>query len=224
MPEVAAPRLEVVGPPTQLKDVAYERLRSAIVDLTLPPGTQLREATLVEQLGISKTPIREAFVRLASEGLVEIEPYRGATVRGYSEEDLVEIFEVRGLLEGFSAARAARVSDESWRVALRRNIEESKAALAAEDQVQLGMLLEDFDRLLQAATDNPRIETLLDQIQGHVERIGRLTALIPGRLEESVEQHALIAEAVLAGRARRAEILMRSHIASVMKAQIAAMN
>jgi DNA-binding GntR family transcriptional regulator len=208
----------------QLKDVAYERLRQAIVTLQLPPGTQLREASLSSQLGISKTPLREAFVRLEREGLVEIEPYRGATVRGYDEEDLAQIQELRGLLEGYCASRAAEVIDESWRAQLRRNIEQSRDALDRCEDAELADLLEEFDRLIQSVGGNPRIMELLDQIQSHVERIGRLTVSIPGRLHDSVEQHAQIADAILAGRARTAETAMRSHVRSVMLDQIAAMS
>lgn len=216
-------RLDVVGRPLQLKEVAYERLREAIVNLSLPPGTQLKEASLAKHLGISKTPIREALVRLEGEGLVEVEPYRGATVRGYSEEDLKEIFELRGLLEGFSAARAAEIADEGWRDRLVANISDSREALAKGQSDRLANLLKEFDELLQDCTDNPRIRELLEQIQSHVERIGWLTVSIPGRLEESVEQHVTIADAILAGRVRTAEMAMRSHITSVMRAQIAAM-
>ena len=222
--DTTGPRLGLVGRQLQLKDIAYERLREAIVDLTLPPGTQLKEASLAAQLGISKTPIREAFVRLEREGLVEVEPYRGATVRGYSEADLVEIFELRGLLEGFSAARAAEITDEAWRQQLRDNVEWSRTALGRGDVSRVATLLEDFDRLFRSRTDNPRVTELLDQIQSHVERIGRLTASVPGRLEESVEQHARIADAVLAGRGRTAELLMRAHITSVMRTQMTAIS
>ena len=216
----AAPKLDLVGRQMQLKDLAYERLREAIVNLTLPPGTQLREALLSEQLGISKTPIREAFVRLEREGLVEVQPYRGATVRGYSQEDLQEIFELRGLLEGFSASRAAEFADDQWKEELEENIRRSRSAIETGEYEQVAGLLEDFDRLLQSRTENPRVRGLLDEIQSHVERIGRLTMSVPGRLEASVDQHARIAEAILAGHARTAERLMRSHIASVMRTQM----
>jgi DNA-binding GntR family transcriptional regulator len=74
---------------SQLKDQVYQELKQAIVDLRLEPGQPLREATLSAQLGVSKTPVREALVRLQEEGLVTIEPYRGATVSGYAHDDLV---------------------------------------------------------------------------------------------------------------------------------------
>jgi GntR family transcriptional regulator, rspAB operon transcriptional repressor len=214
--------LDAVSRPVQLKDVAYERLREAIIDLSLPPGTQLREAALATQLGISKTPLREAFVRLEREGFVEVQPYRGATVRGYSPESLVEIFELRALLEGFSAARAAESTDEVWRDRLRENVERSRRALTDGDLTRVATLVEDFDVLVQECTDNPRVAELLAQIQGHVERIGRLSAAVPGRLEESVGEHERIAEAVLAGHSRDAELRMRAHVQSVMRTQLSA--
>ena len=218
----SAARLESVDRPLQLKDVAYRRLRSAIIDLSLPPGTQLREAALSTQLGISKTPLREAFIRLESEGFVEVRPYRGAVVSGYDHDLLVEIFELRTLLEGFTAARAAEVDDEEWRHRFRQNVERSRSALVDGNRALTGELLEEFDQLLQEPTRNPRVLELLAQNQGHVERIGRLTAAVPGRLEDSVAEHERIAEAVLSGDGRRAELLIRDHVASVMRTQLSA--
>ena len=81
----------------------YEELKSAIVDLRLAPGDPLREAALAEQLGVSKTPIREALTRLEQEGLVETTSFKGAVVSGYSRQDLIEIYELRELLENAAA-------------------------------------------------------------------------------------------------------------------------
>ena len=74
----------------KVTDWVYEELKSAIVDLRLAPGDPLREATLAEQLGVSKTPIREALTRLEQEGLVETTSFKGAVVSGYSRQDLIE--------------------------------------------------------------------------------------------------------------------------------------
>src|SRR5437762_8309628 len=93
----------------KVTDWVYEELKSAIVDLRLAPGDPLREATLADQLGVSKTPIREALTRLEQEGLVETTSFKGAVVSGYSSADLEEIYELRELLEG-AAARAAATS------------------------------------------------------------------------------------------------------------------
>ena len=91
----------------QLKDSVYLKLRQEIVSGKLPPGYLLREAELAARFGVSKTPLREAFVRLEKDGFVEIAPYRSAVVGGYSRQDLREIYEVRELLEGLCAREAA---------------------------------------------------------------------------------------------------------------------
>ena len=91
----------------QLKDWVYLKLREEIVATQLPPGYVLREAELAARFGVSKTPLREAFVRLEKDGFVQIAPYRSAVVSGYSRQDLREIYEVRELLEGQCAREAA---------------------------------------------------------------------------------------------------------------------
>ncbi len=93
----------------KVTDWVYEELKSAIVDLRLAPGEPLREATLADRLGVSKTPIREALTRLEQEGLVETTSFKGAVVTRYSRQDLVEIYELRELLEN-AAVRAAAQS------------------------------------------------------------------------------------------------------------------
>jgi len=90
----------------KVTDWVYEELKAAIVQLRLAPGSPLREGTLAEQLGVSKTPIREALTRLEQDGLVETTSFKGAVVTGYSRQDLIELYELRELLEN-AAARAA---------------------------------------------------------------------------------------------------------------------
>src|SRR5919201_6943356 len=85
--------------PTQLERRVYERLRAEIGSGQLRPGEQVVEARLAAELGVSKTPVREALIRLQRDGLVEIEPYRGARVRELSPRDVHEILELRRLLE-----------------------------------------------------------------------------------------------------------------------------
>src|SRR3954470_3227326 len=86
---------------------ATELIREAIVDGRLAPGERLKEEELARELGISRTPIREALLILQSEGLVETSPNRGATVRTHTVEDLDDLYQLRALLEGFAARRAA---------------------------------------------------------------------------------------------------------------------
>jgi DNA-binding GntR family transcriptional regulator len=208
----------------QLKDWVYLKLREEIVTIQLPPGYMLREAELAARFGVSKTPLREAFVRLEKDGFVEIAPYRSAVVTGYSRQDLREIYEVRELLEGQCAREAAVNIATEHLAALNRIVRESAAACAADDTARLTRLLDEFDVLLYAQSKNSRITAMLNNIRDHVTRIGRLTVAIPGRMGTSVREHQAIYEAIVQRDGQRAETLMRQHILSVMADQLATLD
>ena len=205
----------------QLKDSVYLKLRQEIVSGKLPPGYLLREAELAARFGVSKTPLREAFVRLEKDGFVEIAPYRSAVVGGYSRQDLREIYEVRELLEGLCAREAALNIATEDLAALSRIVRGSVAAFEAGDSDRLASLLDEFDVLLYAQSKNSRITAMLNNIRDHVIRIGRLTVAIPGRMGTSVQEHQGIYDAIVQRDGQRAETLMRQHILSVMADQLA---
>jgi DNA-binding GntR family transcriptional regulator len=204
-----------------MTDWVCDELREAIVNLRLRPGEPLREAALAEKLGVSKTPLREAFARLEQEGLVETTSFKGAVVTGYSERDLKEIYELRALLEGAAARSAAEHADDATLRALRDVLDRSRALRDAGDLVGLAELLGRFDVIVYSQVTNDRIGALIDNLRAHLTRIGRLTEDIPGRVEASVEEHAAIVDAILARNPDEAERLMRVHIASVLADQLA---
>jgi DNA-binding GntR family transcriptional regulator len=208
----------------QLKDSVYLKLREEIVSVKLRPGYVLREAELSARFGVSKTPLREAFVRLEKDGFVKIAPYRSAVVAGYSAQDLREIYEVRELLEGHCAREAAVSIATDDLTALNRIVRESAEAHAAGDTERLAALLDEFDVLLYAQSKNSKITAMLDNIRDHVTRIGQLTVAIPGRMGTSVREHQAIYEAIVSRDGPRAESLMRQHILSVMADQLASLD
>jgi DNA-binding GntR family transcriptional regulator len=205
----------------KMTDWVCDELREAIVNLRLRPGEPLREAALAEKLGVSKTPLREAFARLEQEGLVETTSFKGAVVTGYSERDLKEIYELRALLEGAAARSAAERADDATLRALRDVLDRSRALRDAGELVGLAELLGRFDVIVYSQVTNDRIGGLIDNLRAHLTRIGRLTEDIPGRVEASVEEHAAIVDAILARNPDEAERLMRVHIASVLADQLA---
>lgn len=217
----------VLGEPVehrQLKDSVYLKLRQEIVTATLPPGYVLREAELAARFGVSKTPLREAFVRLEKDGFVQIAPYRSAVVTGYSQQDLREVYEVRELLEGQCAREAAVSIATEDLAALNRIVRDSAAAFEAGDTGRLTALLDEFDVVLYSQSRNSRITAMLENIRDHVTRIGRLTVAIPGRMGTSVREHEAIYEAIVQRDGPRAETLMRQHILSVMADQLASLD
>jgi DNA-binding GntR family transcriptional regulator len=205
----------------KMTDWVCDELREAIVNLRLRPGEPLREAALAEKLGVSKTPLREAFARLEQEGLVETTSFKGAVVTGYSERDLKEIYELRALLEGAAARSAAEHANDATLRALRDVLDRSRALRDAGDLVGLAELLGRFDVIVYSQVTNDRIGALIDNLRAHLTRIGKLTEDIPGRVEASVEEHAAIVDAILARNPDEADRLMRVHIASVLTDQLA---
>jgi DNA-binding GntR family transcriptional regulator len=207
----------------KVTDWVYEELKAAIVDLRLPPGDPLREATLAGQLGVSKTPIREALTRLEREGLVETTSFKGAAVTGYSRQDLIEIYELRELLEIAAVRAAAESMPEQDRSRLTRIAAESRKLKDGKDAGGLAARLTEFDDVIFAQVRNSRIRALVENLRAHLTRIGHLTAEIPGRIEASVDEHQKIVDAVEAHQPDLAERRMSEHIRSVRDDQLAAL-
>lgn len=206
---------------TALTDSVADDLRAAIIDLRLPPGEPLREAAIADSLGVSKTPVREALARLEHEGLVQTNLFKGAIVSGYTRRDLVELYELRELVEVWAVRQAARSMGDDQRDRLVRLMETTERLRAEGRTTPLERAIDDFDHFLFEQVTNRRIAALIDNMRDHLIRIGRLTVAIPGRLETSVEQHAAIAAALLAGDLDAAEKALRHHIASVRDDQLA---
>jgi DNA-binding GntR family transcriptional regulator len=206
----------------RVTDWVYEEVRQAIIELKLKPGEALREAAIAEQLGVSKTPVREALARLEQEGLVETTSFKGAVVSGYSPEDLQEIYELRELLEGAAARAAATSASDETLARLRALVAESRELGAKDDLEGLAVLLGAFDLMIFEQVTNERIRALIENLKAHLTRIGRLTEDIPGRVKASVEEHAVIVEAIGAHDADEAERSMRRHIRSVLSDQLKA--
>jgi len=206
----------------KVTDWVYEEIRHAIIELRLKPGEPLREATMAEQLGVSKTPVREALARLEQEGLVETTSFKGAVVSDYSSQDLQEIYELRELLEGAAVRAAATSASDETLARLSALVAESRDLHAKDDLEGLASLLGAFDLLIYEQVSNERIRALIENLKAHLARIGRLTEEIPGRVKASVQEHAAIVEAIAAHDADAAERSMRVHIHSVLSDQLEA--
>jgi DNA-binding GntR family transcriptional regulator len=172
---------------------------------------------------VSKTPIREALTRLEQEGLVETTSFKGAVVSGYSRQDLIEIYELRELLENAAARAAAESMSDADRDRLRRICRESRKLTKGRDAAGLAALISAFDDVLFDQVRNSRIRALIGNLRAHLTRIGQLTAEIPGRIEASVDEHEKILEAIAARDSDQAERQMSEHIRSVRDDQLRAL-
>jgi DNA-binding GntR family transcriptional regulator len=207
--------------PRQLKDVVYARLRQQIIDFDYQPGDPLKEAELAKRLGVSKTPVREALLRLHEDRLVQIAPYKGAVVAGYSREDLMHIYGLRELLEGACARDAAQSATADALTELGRVVRDTLQAVEDGEEHAAPDLLSAFDEIVYRQTRNPYIASLITNLHAHLQRIGQLTVRIPGRFSRSAVQHQAIYEAIVHHDAEGAERRMREHVISVMADQLA---
>jgi len=160
---------------------------------------------------------------LEQEGLVETTSFKGAIVAGYSRQDLLEIYELRELLENAAArAAAASMSDED-RARLDRISRESRRLRRANEGARLAALVSEFDDVLFDQVHNTRIRALIENLRAHLTRIGHLTEGIPGRIEASVDEHEKIVKAITARDQDLAEQYMGDHIRSVRDDQLRAL-
>ncbi len=145
-----------------LSGQVYDSLKSAIVAGRLPAATKLTEIGVARSLGVSPTPVREALRRLAAEGLVEIAPWRGVTVRQLSDQDVVETYQCREALEGFACRLAAKRVDADGIRQLRRLLEASARARTAADVVDVNSQLHN---LIFGYAGNAKLLVMLGQLR-----------------------------------------------------------
>lgn len=195
---------------TSLADRAYEGLLSAIAEGRLKPGQAIRETALAEELGISRTPIREALQRLARDGLVRLDARNGASVGELSLEAIRELYDLREILEGSTARFAAL----NARPAERQRLE---AILAREadhlgDPAALAKLNKLFHGTLCDAASNRYLSSAVATFSTTLLLLGPTTLAASHRAGESHREHCEVVEAIAAGKAERAEEIMRAHI------------
>ncbi len=195
--------------PQTLREQIVDSIRDAIIRGVLKPGERVAEPELAVRFGISRTPIREAFRQLESEGYLRITPRRGAVVVALTEKDVSEFYDVKAVLEGHAAHRAATRLTETQLAELDRLNQELGRLAKAEDVRSFFDVHNAFHEVFLGAADNDRLEQMLRSLVQQFERY-RLASLVqPGRMRKSVEDHTRIIEAFRARDPERAEALVR---------------
>jgi DNA-binding GntR family transcriptional regulator len=194
-----------------LAELAYERLRAAIVDGTLAPGAKLSERTLAATLEISAQPVREALRRLEGEGMVETKPRSGTFVAQLDAQRLYEMGHIRAVLEGACAGFAARKAGPADMAALRARLKEIAAATRRGDPAALAAANDAFHTTLHAISGNAFLARSLQALRAYF-HIGSNKVLADrDQARQALEEHAEIIAAVADKDAERAESLMRAH-------------
>ncbi|MGH2548110.1 MAG: GntR family transcriptional regulator [Thermomicrobiales bacterium] len=204
-----------------MMDVAYYTIREAMRDGVLAPGEALTEVELAKLLDMSRTPVREALRRLETERLVENAPRRGLIVPTMTLDHLIEVFEIRSVLEGLAARRCAQRKGPNELAALAACIDQMERALADTDDDLLNQASSNFHRLLRSGSGMTRLRDMVVLMMDSSRSIG-LHEFAQGRAAQAVAEHKAIFDAIAAGDPEAAEAAARSHSLNALQAQIAA--
>lgn len=195
-----------------LHEQAANQLRKLLVEGHIAPGAKLNERELSERLGVSRTPLREAIKQLAHEGLVDLLPNRGAVAVQLTETDIIDAFELLGILEAAAGELAAqRISDEE-RVEIRAMHYEMLACHARGDLSGYYQLNARIHNAINAAAQNPLLTTTYRGINARVQALRFTTNQNPEKWAKAVAEHGQMLEALEARDAAGMRALMTTHL------------
>ncbi len=191
---------------------AYHLIKEKIITLELPPASVIDEARLIAELGLGRTPIREALQRLALDNLVVILPRRGTIVADLNMSDLQKIFEIRIELETYAVRLAAERATSTEIAAMEALFHNADAVIHDGDNDRLIRLDHEAHRLLAEAAHNEFLEDMLEHLYNHVLRLWYVSLHRVQRLREAIEEHREIIAAVKDRDSMRAAQIMHRHI------------
>lgn len=197
-----------------LREKILETIRDAILKGSLKPGERVSEPELAERFGISRTPIREAFRQLESEGYLEVIPRKGAVVASLSERDIEEFYAIKIILEGF-AARMAADNLTAKDIERLETINERLQQIAKEGDVKnFFRVHNEFHEVFIKAAGNEKLYEMVSQLVMRFKRLRLASLSQPGRMEISVEEHRNMIQAFRNHDGERADSIVR-HAATI---------
>lgn len=199
-----------MGAPT-LRDRAYEAVKDGILRLELPPGEPLVETVLAERLGISKSPVRDALHQLEREGLAVRAPFKGVQVAPLEPSDVLDAFEIRGLLEELAIRRCAGHLGPADVDAVRAVIEDGSRALREGDSAGVERSVDRFHREIARLSGSALLATMLDNVYDRLARVRAMVVEDASRSATSLAEHAAILDLIAAGDADAAAAAGGAH-------------
>jgi len=201
-----------------LTDDVLGELRAAILRGEFAPRQRLIETELTEQYATSRFVLRNALTKLATEGLVEMQPNRGARVREISVAEAIEITEIRRAVEGLVAARAAERITDAGIAELRALGTAMTAAVESADMLRYSELNAQLHGRVRAIAEHASATRIIEQLNGQLVRHQFRLSLVPGRPSVSLPEHLAIIDAICERNPDQAEQAMRTHLTSVLDA------
>jgi GntR family transcriptional regulator, rspAB operon transcriptional repressor len=213
---MASPEMQVIDRAESLSQRAYQSLRKAIRDGVIVHGVLYSEKDLADRLGISRTPVREALIELAREGLVTIAPQRGFQLHALSHAEQEEVYELRLAIDSFLVEKLAKVATPDDVKQLREAIAEQRAA-GGETTTAL-LADEHFHLLFPQLLGLERTAGLVSTLRGAMWLLGSNAFRAPHRTETVLDEHAAIVDAIEAHDAKAAIKAVKTHICTSLEA------
>jgi DNA-binding GntR family transcriptional regulator len=195
-----------------LRGKVFNQLRTNILNGTYKPGDSLIELRLSEELGVSRTPIREALRQLELEGLVQAIPNKGAVVKGITEQDVEDIFTIRTMIEGLAARWAAEKITPEEITELKEALEFEEFYTVKNDTDHLMRYDSRFHEIIFRASKSRPLMHMLSTFHDYIQSARVFSFKIPGRPQKSLSEHRAIFEAISNKDAATAEALTIQHI------------
>ncbi|HWL21207.1 MAG TPA: GntR family transcriptional regulator [Bradyrhizobium sp.] len=212
--------LRLTEHPPLRRDQAFERLRDAIITGHFAPGARLIERELCEAMGVSRTSIREVLRRLEAEQLIEVEPRRGPIVARLSRKQVAEIYDVRALLEAAVVRRFALEASNDDIAELRRIYEELSVARRNEDVAAIVKTTRQFSEHMMRIVNHELINDIHQKLIARISVSRVLAISLPGRLEQSARELAVVMDAIERRDAERAAESLTTYVRNAGEAAL----
>ena len=199
-----------------LNQKVYRILKAEIIEGSLKPGTKLLENNIAKQLGISRTPIREALRELAAEGFVKMNPNQGVVVSNASVEDVQEVLQIRGVLEGLAARLATKMINEEEIKELEKYQKRMEYYTNKDDVLAFSEMDTEFHELILNICGSNRLIQIRKNLSDQAHRYQIRSLSVPGRLKYSLKEHQGVVEALKRKDAEQADRLSQKHIENVL--------
>ncbi|WP_341878201.1 GntR family transcriptional regulator [Defluviitalea saccharophila] len=204
-----------VSDKSSLRGLVFHRIREDILEGKYEAGEPLTEVAISQHLGVSRTPVREALKQLELEGLVTSIPNKGTVVSGVSKQDIIDIYEIRSLIEGLAARWAAsKITDEQLKE-LEEIIELTEFYTGKNNMEHLHELDSRFHEVIYEASNSKPLKHILSDFHHYAQKVRMQSIATPGRAQKSTEEHKAILEAIKNRNPEEAERLTNLHVKNV---------
>lgn len=207
----------MAGTEKSLRGQVFDKIRSDILNGKYKRGEELVESSIGKELGISRTPVREAIRQLELEGLVQLVPNKGAFVTGISEKDVRDIYLIRARLEGLAARMAAKNITPELLDAMEETVVLSEYHAKKEHYEQVCEMDSKFHKLLYKASGSRILEHTLTDFHQYVQRVRMASIMKKRRMEKSNDEHDAILTAIREHDEEKAELVATRHISNIVE-------